>query len=418
MYRKTVLRNGIRVVTEEIPHFRSISTGIWVNAGSRDERDGELGITHFIEHMLFKGTQRRSSLDIAKELDAIGGFSNAFTSKEQVCFHARVMDTHLPVVVDILADIFLNSIFDPHEIERERQVILQEINMVEDTPDEYVHILFQEMFWKDNPLGVPIYGMEETVERIDRDRILHYISRSFHPDRILVAAAGKVEHQQFVDLIASTMEGLNHPESLPDRKTPRNNSFIQVVPKDLEQVHVCLGIPGCSNLEEDRFICHVLNVVLGSSMSSRLFQEVREKRGLAYSVYSFLNNYEDTGMLGIYAGVGPENVQETLKVIRSLLFQLIEEPISEAELSAAKEYLKGSMYLNAESTDSRMNRLAKNEFLFNRFVPFSEVEEKIDQVTSEQIRQWFQKVFQPDQPALLLLGPADSDEVEKTMSSA
>ena len=214
MYQKTVLPNGIRVLTERIPHFHSVSTGIWVNVGSRDELREERGITHFIEHMLFKGTEKRSARDIAKELDAVGGFVNAFTSKEQVCFHAKVLHPHLPLVVDVLTDIFLNSVFAPDEIAREQQVIVQEIRMIEDTPDEYVHILFQEMFWQDNPLGLPIYGTVEAVEGIDRERILRYVSRMFQPERIVVAAAGNLEHQRFLDLVAPTMATLNHPEKL------------------------------------------------------------------------------------------------------------------------------------------------------------------------------------------------------------
>jgi predicted Zn-dependent peptidase len=412
LYQKTVLRNGIRVLTEEIPYVHSVSTGIWVNVGSRDEQQDERGITHFIEHMLFKGTQRRSALDIAKELDSVGGFANAFTSKELVCFHAKVLDAHLPLVVDVLTDIFLNSVFSPEEIEREQQVILQEIRMIEDTPDEYVHILFQEMFWKNNTLGFPIYGNTESVECIDRERILRYLGRAFQPSRIVVAAAGNLSHQRFVDLVAPSMEGLNHPEHPIDRLIPENHYRVEVFPKDLEQVHLCLGLQGTSMVEDDRFACHLLNVILGSSMSSRLFQEIREKRGLAYSVYSFINSHEDSGLLGVYAGVGEPNVRETLKLIQEQLSILAKEPIPETELNAAKEYLVGSMYLNAESTDSRMNRLAKNEFLFGRHVAFEEIEDKIRKVTPQDVQGWFQKHLQPDRIALTLFGPTEIDAGE------
>jgi predicted Zn-dependent peptidase len=412
LYQKTVLPNGVRVLTERIPHFHSVSTGIWVNVGSRDELDGERGITHFIEHMLFKGTEKRSARDIARELDAVGGFVNAFTSKEQVCFHAKVLHPHLPLVVDVLTDIFLNSVFAPDEIAREQQVIVQEIRMIEDTPDEYIHILFQEMFWQDNPLGLPIYGTVAAVEGINRERILHYVSRMFQPERIVVAAAGHLEHQRFLDLVAPTMATLNHPQSPRKRQTPDDHHHIQMVPKDLEQVHLCMGIHGPSQSDESRFLCHLLNVVLGSSMSSRLFQEIRENRGLAYSVFSFLNSHEDIGMFGIYAGVAPEHVQETLTIIHEQLSILSREPIPEAELNAAKEYLKGSMYLNAESTDARMNRLAKNEFLFERYVPFEEVEQRIDQVTSTSAQKWFEATYQPSQVALMVFGPVEQDPGE------
>jgi len=408
LYQKTVLRNGIRVVTEKIPSVKSVSTGIWVSVGSRDERNGERGVSHFIEHMLFKGTQRRTALDIAKELDAVGGFANAFTSKEHVCFHAKVLGSHLPLVVDVLADLFLNSVFAPQEIEREQQVILQEIRMIEDTPDEYVHILFQELFWKDNPLGYPIYGTAESVEKIDRDRILEYLGRTFIPSRIVIAAAGNLEHQQFIDLVAPQMEILKPSKNFDARETPLNHYVFEVIPKDLEQVHLCLGMKGTSHLDDSRFACHLLNVILGSSMSSRLFQEIREQRGLAYSIYSFLNSHEDTGVLGVYAGVSSENVSETLQVIREQLALIASTPILQAELSAAKEYVKGSMYLNSESNDSRMNRLAKNEFLFGRHVTYEEIEGKINAVTSEEIQDWFAKAFNSAQLSLVLLGPIDS----------
>jgi predicted Zn-dependent peptidase len=411
LYQKTVLQNGIRIVTEKIPYFHSVSTGIWVNVGSRDEQESERGITHLIEHMFFKGTEHRSALDIAKQLDAVGGLANAYTSKEQVCLHAKVLDKHLPLVVDILTDIFLNSTFDPSEIDRERQVILQEISMIEDTPDEYVHILLQELFWKDNPLGWPIYGTAEQVQEIGKDNILTYVRRTFHPGRIVIAAAGNVEHQAFVDLVAPRMETLNGSSANLDRDTPEDHHLVKIIPKNLEQVQLCLGWRGCSNLDENRFACHVLNVVLGSSMSSRLFQEVRERRGLAYSIYSFINSHEDTGMLGVYTGTGMEQVQETLDIIYDELVRLTREPISEAEITAAKEHLKGSMYLSAESTDSRLNRLAKNETLFGRLVPFEEIEEKIEMTTSQSIQEWFRSVFGSQNLAALLFGPVQSDQL-------
>ena len=410
MFQKTVLKNGMRIVTEKIPYVHSVSTGIWVNVGSRDEQENERGITHLIEHMLFKGTERRSALDIAKELDSVGGFANAFTSKEHVCFHAKVLDTHLPLVVDVLTDIFLNSSFDPLEIGREQQVILQEIRMIEDTPDEFVHILFQESFWRSNPLGLPIYGSVETVEKADHDGIRTYLSRMFHPSRIVIAAAGNLEHERFVDLLAPSMEVLNHSPHPRDRQTPRENPEIRIISKDLEQVHLSLGMTGTSQADEKRFACHLLNVIFGSSMSSRLFQEVREKRGLAYSVYSFNNSHEDTGLFGVYAGVSPENVEETLRVVRDQLGQLAAERISDAEVAAAKEYLKGSMYLNAESTDSRMNRLAKNEFLFGRNVPFEEVEARINSVTPDAIQDWFQGTYDPSRCGVVLFGPVNLNE--------
>jgi len=409
LYQKTVLRNGIRVVTEKIPFAHSVSTGIWVNIGSRDEGPVERGITHFIEHMLFKGTKRRSALDIAKEFDAVGGFANAFTSKENVCFHAKVLAAHLPLLTDLLTDIFLRSVFDPTEIEREQNVILQEIRMVEDTPDEFIHVLFQEDFWRQNPLGLPIYGTAEIVEKTGRREMLDFMTSRFVPERIIISAAGNLDHQNFLDLIAPSMETLDHSGYAPQRPTPVHHFFSKVIKKDLEQVHLVMGMQGTSQTTEERFAAHLLNVILGSSMSSRLFQEIREKRGLAYSVYSFSHSHEDTGMLGLYAGISPDNVQQVVQLINDQLAILADQPIPEPELKSAKEYIKGNMYINAESNDSRMNRLAKNEFLFGRYVAFEEIEEQINRVSSENIQKWFRGIYSPDKMATMLYGPVDSE---------
>ncbi len=409
MYRKTVLGNGIRVVTEKIPFAHSVSTGIWVNAGSRDETPEERGITHFIEHMLFKGTKRRSALDIAKEFDAVGGFANAFTSKEQICFHAKVLAAHLPLLTDLLTDLFLESVFDPSEIEREQSVIVQEIRMVEDTPDEFVHVLFQEEFWQKNPLGLPIYGTVETVEKAGRKEMLGYIGHHFDPSKIVISAAGNLEHEQFLDLIGPSMEKVSNSNHQPERVPPESHFFRRAVKKELEQVHLLIGMEGTSQKDETRFASHLLNVILGSSMSSRLFQEIREKRGLAYSVYSFGHSHEDSGMTGIYAGVSPENAREVLSLVNEELSKLARDLIPEAELNAAREYVKGNMYINAESNDYRMNRLAKNEFLFGDYIPFEEIEKKINAVTAEDIRTWFRSIYSPEKMAVMLYGPVEEE---------
>ncbi len=411
LYYKTTLSNGVRIVTEKLPLFYSVSMSIWVNVGSRDERASEKGYTHFIEHMLFKGTEHRSALDIAKELDAVGGFANAFTTKEQMCLHAKVLDTHLPLVVDILSDIFLNSVFDPGEIDRERQVILQEISMVEDTPDDYIHVLHQERYWKSNPLGNPIYGTADSVGDATRDLLLDYMGSTFHPAEVVVSAAGNVDHERFVELVAKRMADFDGARVKPRRQPPQNHHVVEIIPKSLEQVHLCLGWKGCSSVDDQRFACHLVNVLLGGSMSSRLFQEIREKRALAYSVYSFVNSHVDTGMMGVYAGTGLGQIQETLDIVEQELQRLARKPIGDAELQAAKEHFKGSMYLNAESNDSRMHRLARNEFLFGRYVPFEEVESKVEATTSEAIQDWFQSVFSKQDLALVLLGPMEPGSV-------
>ena len=404
----------MRVVTEQISHLHSVSMGIWLNVGSRDEEENESGLTHFIEHMLFKGTQQRSALEIAKQLDAVGGMSNAFTSKENTCFHAKVLDTHLPLVVEILSDIFLQSVFDQVEVEREREVILQEINMVEDTPDEYVHILFNKNFWDGNSLGRPIFGNVQTVKSFTREMILEYLNRGYHPDRIVLTAAGNVNHQEFLELVGPAFSNIERHGHNFDRTPPRANSRVDLYPRDIEQIHLCLGTRGTSLHEKERYCCSILNVILGGSMSSRLFQEVRERRGLAYSIYSFLSSQTDTGMMGIYGAVRPDNIKETLELIRLELSRFKREPISDTELRAAKEHIKGGIYLAAENTDNRMSRLAKNEMIFNRFVTYEEIEADLERVTVEDIQALAQQIFQPEVMSLVLLGQVNGLDVDHT----
>jgi predicted Zn-dependent peptidase len=414
LYQKTVLDNGMRVVTEGIPYLHSVSMGIWLNVGSRDETEDESGLTHFIEHMLFKGTEKRSAREIAKQLDAVGGMSNAFTSKENTCFHAKVLDTHLPLVVDILSDIFLHSVFDRVEVEREREVILEEINMVEDTPDEYVHILFNRNFWDGNPMARPIFGNVNTVQSFTQEIILGYLNRGYHPDRIVLSAAGNVKHEEFLDLVEPAFSNIKRHSHSLDRKVPHINSRVDLYPRDLEQIHFCLGTRGTSLVEKERYSCSILNVILGGSMSSRLFQEVRERRGLAYSIYSFLSSHTDAGMVGIYGAVRPHNIMETLEVIRDEIGRFKKEPISRAELRAAKEHIKGGIYLAAENTDNRMSRLAKNEIIFDRFLPYEEIEAGLEGVTVEEVQSLAQRLFHPEFMSLVLLGQVDGIDVDQT----
>ena len=412
LYNKTTLDNGIRIVTEKIPHLHSVSVGIWVDAGSRDEERDESGITHFIEHMLFKGTYRRSALQIAKEFDAIGGLSNAFTSKEHTCFHAKVIDYHLPLVIDILSDIFLNSKFDKEEMNRERAVILQEICMVEDTPDDYIHILLSEHFWGNHSIGRPIYGYRDTVQSFDKPKIKSYMKKHYHPGRIVIAAAGNVEHNGLIRLVQDSFGNLAKNPNSYKRSRPQPNPEIHCTTKELEQTHLCIAAQTCSLKDHERYLCGVFNIILGGSMSSRLFQEVREKRGLAYSVYSFVSMHSDTGMLGIYAGVHKDKLNAALEAIRRTIAELKTKPVNEDELKLAKDHIKGNMYLNAESSDSRMSRLAKNEILYNRLVPFEEIEENLESVTASEIREWINETFEADKLALEVLGPVKKDEIK------
>ncbi len=417
LYRKSTLENGIRVITEKIEHLHSVSVGLWVDAGSRDEEPEESGITHFIEHMLFKGTEKRSALDIAKEFDAIGGLSNAFTSKEHTCFNAKVIDYHLPLVIDILSDIFLNSKFERDEMDREKAVILQEICMVEDTPDDYIHVLLSQNFWKNHSLGRPIYGYRETVNSFDREKIRRYMEKHYHPGRIVVAAAGNVEQDGLIDLIEGSLGKLKRNPNSYTRSCPVPNPGISCTEKDIEQVHVCVATQTCSLQDRERYLCGVFNIILGGSMSSRLFQEVREKRGLAYSVYSYLSMHSDAGMLGIYAGVQKDKLNATLEAIRETIGNLKGNPVSDDELKLAKDHIKGNMYLNAESSDSRMSRLAKNEILYNRLISYEEIEENLDAVTASEIQNWVNDVFRSGNLAVEVLGPICQDDIEVDLTS-
>ena len=411
MVNKTILPNGLRIVTETLPYLYSVSVGIWVDNGSRDENPEENGISHFIEHMIFKGTHKRTALDIAKEMDAIGGMSNAFTSKEQTCFYTRVLDNHLEQGVAILLDIFLNSLFDPEELERERLVVLQEIGMVEDTPDEFTHVLLGETAYQGNSLAQPILGTPETVQAINQDKILNYLKRTYGPEKILVAAAGKVEHEAFVNLVAPELNKIQPITPENNRKGPVLCSKSKVVTKDLEQVHVAWATKAPTADDPKRYISTLLNVIMGGNMSSRLFQEVREKRGLAYSIYSFLSAYRDSGMWGIYTAVAKETLTQTLEVIGQELRKLKQVEFPTSELEAAKEFVKGGILLGAESSDNRMTRIAKNEMTFGRDVPFEEVLEDLNKVTGHEIVALAEEILQPDQFSLVSLGPVGEEDL-------
>jgi len=406
-YNRSILENGIRVVTKRMSHARSVTMGVWVDVGARDEKPEESGLSHFIEHMIFKGTEKRSALQIAKEFDAIGGQCNAFTSKENTCYHAKVMDTCLDTMVDLLSDIFLNSVFDPREVERERGVIFQEIRMLEDTPDEHVHVLLAKAAWANHPLGRSILGSYETVAAFDSETIKGYFTRAYRTERIVIAAAGNLEHERFVDMVARSFDGPKRQEPFPARTPAAMKRIVETHPKDLEQVHLCLGTPGVNARDPRRYACAVLNVILGGNMSSRLFQEIRERRGLAYAVFSFLSLYSDTGSWGVYVGVDRENTDEVLDVIVREMNQMKREPVGEEELFNARQYLKGGLYLAAESTDNQMTRVAQNEINFGRHVSLKEVEEHIEKVTPEDVLEIARDMFRDDAVALTLLGPVD-----------
>ncbi len=379
--------------------------GVWVNAGARDEAEDENGLSHFIEHMIFKGTAARSAYQIAKAFDAIGGYSNAFTSMETTCYHAKVMGDHLATMIDILSDIFLNSVFDPLEIDRERPVIFQEIGMLEDSPEEWIHVLAQNNFWGESPLGRSILGSRENLLRFDASVVRAFFRKLYQPDRILICTAGKAEHDRIVDLMGPAFEAIGAGNRLPERLTPAGQAQIRRVRKKLEQVHLCLTTPGLSLTDPKRFAFSVLNTVLGGNMSSRLFQEIRERRGLAYSVYSFVSAYVDTGVFGAYAACDTKKIKEVLRVTLEEMHRIQSDLLDATELESAKAFLKGSLYLGSESVDHQMLRMAQNEMLFNAPVPLEHVIQGIEGVAAHEVRDLARELFCPGQMAATLLGP-------------
>jgi predicted Zn-dependent peptidase len=411
MYQKSELKNGIRIITERIDHYRSVSLGIWVGAGSRDEDVRTNGISHFIEHMIFKGTGNRSNLRIAKELDAIGGLSNAFTSKEYTCFHSKVLDNHFPALADIMSDIFLNSVFKPDDIDKERQVILQEISMVEDSPEEQIHEIFNSLYWSNHPLGMSILGTNETVGAIDRDELIDHKQRFYSPSRIIISAAGNIDHERVVDFFQPIFESIEPRETMPPLTSPKINQAVLCHYKPLEQVHICLGGKAPHLLNNMRFAGTIFNTILGGNMSSRLFQEIREKRGLAYSIYSFISAYIDTGIFGICAGTDSKEVNNVLDVISMEIKMIKDGDITETDLSEAKEHLIGGILLGSENTDSRMLRIAKNEYLFNRYISYEEVVASLESVTIDEVVTCAREAFTPENTSLATLGPFKKEDM-------
>ena len=416
--QKTVLDNGIRIVTQKMPHFHSVSMGVWVNVGAREESPEESGLSHFIEHMIFKGTERRTAYQIAREFDAIGGQTNASTSAENTCYHAKVMDTHLDIMVDILSDIFLNSVFNEKEIENERAVILQEIGMMEDSPDDYVHFLLGSNFWGQNSLGRSVLGNRENIRNFDSETVRGFFRRFYQPERIIISAAGNLEHNHLLDITGPVFESIRPGNGFPDRTSTGGRYQVDVHYKDLEQVHICLGSKGMSITDPRRYEYSLLNTILGGNMSSRLFQEIREKRGLAYAVYSFISSYVDTGMFGAYAGVNPDNALKSVELILKEISKIKHVRIDPEELRYAKEFTKGNLMLASESNDNQMVRMAQNEAHYGRYIPLEDVVDKIDAVTGDDIRNLAESLFPNRRFALTLLGPVTQKNLFDDMLAA
>jgi predicted Zn-dependent peptidase len=406
--RREVLPNGLTILTEEMQQIRSASIGIWIKTGSRHEEAERNGITHFVEHMLFKGTTSRSAQDIARQVDSIGGNMDAFTSKECICFNVKVLDEHLPIAMDILSDLVLNPVFAAKDIVRERGVILEEIKMDEDSPDYLVHEIFTQNFWKDHPLGKPILGTKDTVRKFEQQSLFDYYGGFFYPGNMIISAAGSLQHQRFVDLATQKFAHLQ----------PKQNGFKQIAPqtfskivtrnkKSLEQVQICMGVPALHIADERRYVAYVLNTLLGGGMSSRLFQNIRENQGLCYAIYSDLNSYRDTGCLSVCVGTSQEWAPKVVESVVGEFRDLKAEEIPAEEVSRAKAQLKGSLMLSLESSTARMSNLARQEMYFDRFFSLDEIIERIESVTPSQLQEMANDLFQQEKIAVTVLGNLD-----------
>jgi len=404
-YRKSVLANGIRVVTERMPHVRSVAIGIWVDTGSRNEPEERGGVSHLIEHLVFKGTESRTAEEIARTMDSVGGQMDAFTAKEHTCFFVNVLDEHLPLAADLLTDILLHPLFGADDIEKEKSVVLQEIKMVEDTPDDLIHDLFAERVWLGHPLGRPILGRREVVQAMSRDTIIRHFREEYCPGKIVVAAAGHATHEEVLRLLGSRFDGFAGGAAPGAGRPPTQKVTVDMVEKPLEQVHMIVGFPGLSQTAPERYALYVLNDIIGGSMSSRLFQQVRERQGLVYSIHSGSQAYRDTGVLYVYAATDAANFAKVLKLTLKEVRDLKKDGIEAAELRRAKEHLKGNLMLSLESTSSRMSRLAKQELHFGSFFSLDEMLAAIDQVREEEVQLLIHRLLDEEQLSLLTLGP-------------
>jgi len=408
------LSNGLVVITETMQHVRSVSVGIWVRNGSRREVPSENGLAHFLEHMVFKGTERRSAEHIAREMDSVGGMLDAFTSKEQICFNAKVLDEHLPIAFDVLADLVLRPKLDSDDVKKERQVVLEEIKMDLDNPEYLLHDLFTRGFWPEHSLGRPILGTPETVRQFSGEALRSRFKNWFAPDHIVVTAAGNITHEQVLTLVEKEFGHLKPLLTQEENPVPTTAAPIHLETKrDLEQVHLCIGVPSFPIAHERRFGVAVLNNLLGGGMSSRLFQNIREKQGLAYAVFSELTPYSDAGMLSVYAGTAKETIGQVLDMTIAEFRAMKESPVSEEELLRAKNHLKGSLMLSLESTSSRMSNLARQELYFHRFSSLDEILASIEAVTREEVQSLAREFFQPERIAATVLGPINGFTVDR-----
>lgn len=410
--RKTVLPSGLRIVTEEIPGVRSAAYGIWVNVGSRDESTKVAGASHFLEHLLFKGTKTRSALDISSSIEAVGGEMNAFTSKEYTCFYARVIDSDLPLAIDVISDLITSSVGRPEDVEAERKVVLEEISMRDDDPSDLVHELFADTFYGDTPLGRPILGTVESINSLSRNAIFNYYKKKYLPQDIVVAIAGNIKHQKVVDQVIKAMSRDEFLAVEKSNSNLRTNALVRrsqkqnvgVMNRKTEQAHIFLGMPGVTRIDDRRFAMGVLSAALGGGMSSRLFQEIREKRGLAYSVYSYAQQFAGSGFIGFYAGCNPGKATEVVSIMRDVLHDVANNGLTHEELTRAQGAVRGTLVLSQEDTGSRMSRIGKSELVYGQIMSFDQILKAVADVTSSDIRSLADEILHST-PTLAVVGP-------------
>lgn len=407
MIRKDVLPNGLRIVTEDVPYVQSISVGIWVVAGSRDESPENMGISHFIEHMMFKGTEKRTAKQIAEEFESIGGQVNAFTDKEYTCYYCRVLSEYLPTAIDVLSDMLLNSVHDPKEIELEKGVVLEEIKRREDAPEDYVHDLFAERVWKNHVLGNPVIGTVDTVSKFQRSDIKDYLSAKYRPDSILVSVAGNCVHEEVVDYVSNCLGGLTGRKEPVELAPPEFMSESYKLSKDTGQVHFCIGSPGYSQLDDERYTLSVVDTILGGGMSSRLFQEIREKRGLVYSIGSYSALYREGGYFSAYGGTSIDKIEDVYSLTKAEFENILKENVTDDELTRSKNQIRGGLLLGLENMRSRMIRIARSEIYHNRIVPIDELIEHTMSVSHEDIDRVAHYMWAKMEAPLIAIGPFD-----------
>ena len=408
MYRKTTLANGLRIVSESIPYMSSVSLGIFAGTGSRHETPAEQGVSHFIEHLMFKGTHRRSAKDIAEMVDDVGGQLNAATDRENTCYYIQVLPEHLSLGMDILSDMLLNSKFADVDVEKERQVVLEEISLYEDSPDELIHDLHMNSLWPGHALGRNILGTRETIAAMNRQAIIDYRMRHYVPDNLVIAAAGNLTHEQLVELSQLYWADVSGKSQTVVDLTPTFVAARLLQEKDIEQLHVCLGTPGVAHDSPQYYASHVLNTILGGGVSSRLFQSIREDRGLAYSVCSYPSSFRDTGLMTIYAGVSPENSREVIEITNAILSDIRLNGVRPDEIKRAKEQLKAGLMFSMESSASRMSRVGRAEISSREYLSPEKLAAKVDAVSLEQLFELAQPLYQPETTCMTALGPVEA----------